>query len=1065
VEFRYAYDENRNKTLEGDRDDQGWSFTYDNTLRLATHSMRDGNTFTFSDFDDRNEPRSITFPQMNVVLDYDRQGRLLSRNSSYLGWSRSESYTYDALDRVTSTAFDGGRLTNQYNLLGPLRETRFEAGNQAYTLQYGIRADGIRTNLAYPSAATAGGRVFEQRDIAGRLVAVQPESTEPVVTATSYAAAALIGRQTFGTNLFDCENEFDGRQRLFHRKYTRRADGKVLAEIRYAFDSNNNVIAKQSLQCGGRADFFTYDVDDRLIRADIGARPAIGGETPRSLTGFSTPPNVNPPQAAWAPGFFARRYAYDGELLDRLAGSTTINPDGLPLPPFATTIGSFDASLHAGTADGFARGRDPMGNTTNTVLHVRLPGSTDPAAVPALLQYDGKGQLVRIVRTDGVTIDYQYLPSGLCFNRTVAGPANRCVPSDRVFIWDGARLIEEYDVTPSIRTLRARYYYTVSDVPVAADIADAGGILRRHYFLMDAQGSLLATVDAAGGFVERYSYDAWGQPEIEPADTQAPVVRRIVSATDGFVIEFSERVLPPLLTPPGSTNRELITTFGPLADRIVVQQAGAPLPGNLVFEESRAGFPFGTVVRFQPAGPISGNLTLRLESGAVNDEWNNPVAAASINFTHNPAPGIPLFSNLVTTSPVAAGRTAFDQPFLFHGQYFDFEAGLVYLRARFYDPFLGVFLQRDPAGYVDSVNPYAGFANNPQSLRDPSGNLVFVPIIAAVGAAIGGAIAGFLEYQEQEQPEFNKEVVAAAVGGAVAGAFAGFTAGGSLLVEGLALGAIGAVAGGASEVYLADKTYSPELALKDAASGALGGVAGAVGGRILGGVAKRVLGSYDRLPGGIMDAVSSGRPTPRAPTPAAAAVQTVERTEILQRVERTEVIHRDALVLERESARLRQETADFMRESVGFVNRERVDTLRGSSGKPVEGLFNSAKEVAHQRAVKPSIKYSMAKGRMEGANTIAHEAFHARVEMGLVRNPFGKGHIMGNPRALLWEEVMANKQGFAWEMQMQRRAGEKFTPDLQDYLRGGDEWLVRELAGRYGVSMYHARQIMGHLKP
>jgi hypothetical protein len=31
------------------------------------------------------------------------------------------------------------------------------------------------------------------------------------------------------------------------------------------------------------------------------------------------------------------------------------------------------------------------------------------------------------------------------------------------------------------------------------------------------------------------------------------------------------------------------------------------------------------------------------------------------------------------------------------------------------------FLQRDPAGYVDSVNLYAGFANDPVNMRDPTG--------------------------------------------------------------------------------------------------------------------------------------------------------------------------------------------------------------------------------------------------------------------------------------------------------------------------------------------------------
>src|SRR5689334_2025495 len=32
-----------------------------------------------------------------------------------------------------------------------------------------------------------------------------------------------------------------------------------------------------------------------------------------------------------------------------------------------------------------------------------------------------------------------------------------------------------------------------------------------------------------------------------------------------------------------------------------------------------------------------------------------------------------------------------------------------------------IWLQRDPAGYEDSVNLYAGFANNPVNYRDPTG--------------------------------------------------------------------------------------------------------------------------------------------------------------------------------------------------------------------------------------------------------------------------------------------------------------------------------------------------------
>jgi hypothetical protein len=45
----------------------------------------------------------------------------------------------------------------------------------------------------------------------------------------------------------------------------------------------------------------------------------------------------------------------------------------------------------------------------------------------------------------------------------------------------------------------------------------------------------------------------------------------------------------------------------------------------------------------------------------------------------------------------------------------------VFLRGVHYDPLTGQFLQRDPDGYIASVNAYAGFANNPVGMRDPLG--------------------------------------------------------------------------------------------------------------------------------------------------------------------------------------------------------------------------------------------------------------------------------------------------------------------------------------------------------
>lgn len=55
----------------------------------------------------------------------------------------------------------------------------------------------------------------------------------------------------------------------------------------------------------------------------------------------------------------------------------------------------------------------------------------------------------------------------------------------------------------------------------------------------------------------------------------------------------------------------------------------------------------------------------------------------------------------------------------------------MYYRARYYDPQIGRFTQRDPAGFVDGVNPYAYVGNNPVSLTDPLGLAKLAPIASS----------------------------------------------------------------------------------------------------------------------------------------------------------------------------------------------------------------------------------------------------------------------------------------------------------------------------------------------
>ena len=87
---------------------------------------------------------------------------------------------------------------------------------------------------------------------------------------------------------------------------------------------------------------------------------------------------------------------------------------------------------------------------------------------------------------------------------------------------------------------------------------------------------------------------------------------------------------------------------------------------------------------------------------------------------------------------ITASSETVSNPFKYAGEVYDSETGLYYLRARYYDPTVGRFINEDTIeGQVTnplSLNVYTYCGNSPVGYVDPSGHIPIAPLLAKAGA-------------------------------------------------------------------------------------------------------------------------------------------------------------------------------------------------------------------------------------------------------------------------------------------------------------------------------------------
>ena len=202
--------------------------------------------------------------------------------------------------------------------------------------------------------------------------------------------------------------------------------------------------------------------------------------------------------------------------------------------------------------------------------------------------------------------------------------------------------------------------------------------------------------------------------------------------------------------------------------------------------------------------------------------------------------------------------------FQFTGQQADGETGLIYLRARYYDPAIGIFVSKDPVAFL-TQSSYGYAQNNPTNLSDLNGQCPWCAVAGGVAGAIIGGIVKGVTYKYTctlNNNCNNNNLIASVVGGAVSGGISGALVGGlgplagsigvSSLIGGISSGAAGYAENATIcllEPQSKDCTHGKELGKKV--------VVNAVTGAVIGGGLQAITGIVPKISGPQPSTISS----------------------------------------------------------------------------------------------------------------------------------------------------------------------------------------------------------------
>jgi RHS repeat-associated protein len=355
-------------------------------------------------------------------------------------------------------------------------------------------------------------------------------------------------------------------------------------------------------------------------------------------------------------------------------------------------------------------------NSFNYDLDGKLSGITYANGLTSTLGYNGGDQLTSIdhnnTGTAFLSLDYTPDPVGLL---DTSVEVNGTRTSNHDYNYDGRYRVDGDDLTGTTESVSTWLYDAATQIEETTyEVADGKPMATTRTY--DAANQLLGIVETESTETTKdweFTFDNKGN-RTQQYDS-------INSVTKNYGYNQANQLvsLPPTFWTYGYNGDGLrMSKSGSISSEQFTWDVASGLP--LLLQDGQASFIYG------PGGIL-------LEEVMTSD--------SSVHYYHQDRLGS--VRALTTSTGSVANRYEYDaygqrtyqtgsayNPFGFTGEYTDSESGLIYLRARYYDPSTQQFLTRDAFASI-TEQPYAYVAGSPTNATDPSGH--FLDVIVDVG--------------------------------------------------------------------------------------------------------------------------------------------------------------------------------------------------------------------------------------------------------------------------------------------------------------------------------------------